>query len=220
MAPTLYLCRGGAMEARESSRGCAWHPDCRLQSECNENTAVWELTMHLSNHEILTILDFIEARRHVRLYFERFSIEAQGLILGGDIENNLLCVSETFPDSGMLLAQSSKGEEAYLRIKLGTQYLVLTLLLAEHAAGLSYWKIVARRWTSNKRWQARLRFDAYHSPKVTLVREFEENLSAKLHDISDSGFSVSIWNKDVQQSFLPGQRCLPRIEFNEDFTFY
>ncbi len=174
--------------------------------------------MIFNREQTFALLEVIESRKHITLHLDMVGTEAQGILLGGDLENDILCVSETYPDTEELLSTLYAKEPAHIRIKIGERFLTLSAKLLEHEQGLTYWKIVSSRWTTNKRWQARARFQAYQSPKVHLTREFAENIAAELHDISERGFSVSLWNKDLSKELLKQGLTTPLIVFNEHFT--
>lgn len=176
--------------------------------------------MIVDREQTLALLEVIESRKHVTLQLEASRDLAQGIILGGDLEHDILCISETYPDTRDALARLKAENAAHIRMKVGKHYLILAVSFIEHEQDLSFWKIVSAHWTRNKRWQPRACFDAFQAPKVVLMREFADNVSAELHDISESGFSVSIWNKDSCREFREGSAASPHIKFNEHFSLH
>jgi len=170
----------------------------------------------LDKTKLITVLNAFESGTPQTLLCGHDHKETQCIPLGGDLMEDVIltkAVPNSLPNAKLMGKQPS-----FLCISNDAQCLVLELRALESENGLSYWKIQNAYWRQNKRWQPRVCFRAYHAPKVTIVREFQSNITAELHDLSESACALSFWNKDLKHDFDSGSALSAHIKFNEHFS--
>ncbi len=174
-------------------------------------------TAQLQPLQIRSLLWAIETKQLVSIRTEDSSIEANGLLLGGDFINNELLLCDTHPDISTFIVNGGERPSYWLQIKSAQSYIRLLVTITNICKGLITAKIISAATTNNKRWNNRLEYPALQGPQTRINREFEPNIMAKIRNLSVRGAAIDIWGKELNRVFQPGQTIETSINFNRHF---
>lgn len=166
---------------------------------------------------IRSLLQATERKQLVSLRFDDVPDIATAVILGADMSQNELLISDTRPSLIDIFKRMGTNRNCWLQLKTNNDYLRLNVRAMEVRNGLVTLKVMKARSTENRRWHNRVHFQALSGPSVRINREFAPNLSAQLRDLSGKGAVIDIWGKELNRSLCKGQKLNLAMSFNTHF---
>ncbi|MFT7560067.1 MAG: hypothetical protein ACI93R_001982 [Flavobacteriales bacterium] len=176
------------------------------------------IDIKLQSQQIQDIVKAIECRAFARFQLDDQPCVAQSVIIGGDLLQGNLLLSEPFPYlSHHELAQLAQAP-FWLQVPCNDTFLALKVKHTKTIDQMLMVDVLEAHYSNNRRWSPRAHFKAHKGPKVRLALELDPAVTAYLKNLSLHGGAMDFWNKDYQHHFKKGSNHTAEIHFNDQFA--
>lgn len=171
-----------------------------------------------SRSELEVVLKAIETKSFVKFQINDELCRAQSIILGGDLLDNKLLISEPYPSLQFSQCEALKGQLFWIQLIHDNEILSLHVKLLERVGQHLMVYVLGTQNSDNRRWFPRAHFKRHRGPQVKLALDHNPNAAGFLKNISTHGLAIDFWNKDLRDQFRKNSIYEPAIRFNEQFT--
>jgi len=172
----------------------------------------------LTEQDIRVLLDVIESKQVVSMIVEGASVQVNGVLLGIDLSNNELLLSDMHPRLGHNFLNTYAVHPVWVRVKTERGYLHIELSHMKEENGLLTCKMGRRFISHNQRWRNRVSYQPWRGPKVMGERDLGPNLEARLLNLSSQGMAIDFWGQQLHGTFSKGGHINVSIEFHAQFS--
>ncbi|WP_370978954.1 hypothetical protein [Agaribacterium sp. ZY112] len=172
--------------------------------------------MQLQRAQLQCLLNAINHKRQLELWQAQLQSPAPALLLGADLE---------LKQGQQLLLSSNidlRGQRTvFIRLRHDDEDLICRLYVESYQQGLLNCVLEQCRWSTNRRWENRLRFADYKGPEVQLTTQSTRfnhlRLNAHLRNINSRGIAIDFWGAELTTPLSRTQDYDLRLYFNQHF---